>query len=105
MADERAMLSDMQCDLHMPNKDGFETCREIRQWEDKNRYKRMPIIALSAHVMGDVYAQCVEVGFNTYITKPVEFKELGLVMAKFLDPADSGKGHDFLRKAGSSASL
>ncbi|KAF2640198.1 autoinducer 2 sensor kinase/phosphatase-like protein luxQ [Massarina eburnea CBS 473.64] len=76
------------CDLHMPNKDGYQACKEIRRWEKKNGYRRHPIIALSANVLGDVYAKCVEVGFNSYVTKPVAFKELSLVMTKFLDPVD-----------------
>jgi PAS domain S-box-containing protein len=76
------------CDLHMPNKDGYQACKEIRRWERKHGYRRHPIIALSANVLGDVYAKCVEAGFNSYVTKPVEFKELSLVMAKFLDPPD-----------------
>ncbi|KAF2877790.1 putative histidine kinase HHK2p [Massariosphaeria phaeospora] len=79
------------CDLHMPNKDGYQACKEIRRWEKKHGYRRHPIIALSANVLGDVYAKCVEAGFNSYVTKPVEFKELSLVMTKFLDPSDPSK--------------
>ncbi|KAG9186240.1 hypothetical protein G6011_02796 [Alternaria panax] len=79
------------CDLHMPNKDGYQACKEIRRWEKKHSYRRHPIIALSANVLGDVYAKCVEAGFNSYVTKPVEFKELSLAMTKFLDPADPSK--------------
>ncbi|KAF1963507.1 hypothetical protein CC80DRAFT_7657 [Byssothecium circinans] len=79
------------CDLHMPNKDGYQACKEIRRWEKKNGYRPHPIIALSANVLGDVYAKCVKAGFNSYVTKPVAFKELSLVMTKFLDPADVNK--------------
>jgi CheY-like chemotaxis protein len=74
----------------MPNKDGYQACKEIRRWEKKHGYRRHPIIALSANVLGDVYAKCVEAGFNSYVTKPVEFKELSLAMTKFLDPTDPG---------------
>jgi CheY-like chemotaxis protein len=86
-----------QCDLHMPNKDGYQACKEIRRWEKKHGYRRVPIIALSANVLGDVYAKCIEAGFNSYVTKPVEFKQLSLVMAKFLDPADPSKPPEFMR--------
>jgi PAS domain S-box-containing protein len=85
------------CDLHMPNKDGYQACKEIRRWEKKNGHRRHPIIALSANVLGDVYAKCVEAGFNSYVTKPVEFKELSLVMTKFLDPDDPSKPPEFMR--------
>lgn len=85
------------CDLHMPNKDGYQACKEIRRWEKKNGYKRHPIIALSANVLGDVYAKCAEAGFNSYVTKPVEFKELSLVMTKFLDPLDPSKPPEIMK--------
>lgn len=81
----------------MPNKDGYQTCKEIRKWERKNRYPHLPIIALSANVLGDVYAKCVEAGFNGYVTKPVDFKVLSEVMMTFLDPAEPGKPHPFMK--------
>ncbi|CAN9449083.1 unnamed protein product [Alternaria alternata] len=86
------------CDLHMPNKDGYQACKEIRRWEKNHGYRRHPIIALSANVLGDVYAKCVEAGFNSYVTKPVEFKELSLAMTKFLDPADPSKQPALMKK-------
>ncbi|KAK4996901.1 hypothetical protein LTR66_003578 [Elasticomyces elasticus] len=85
------------CDLHMPNKDGYQTCKEIRRWEKKNKYGYIPIIALSANVLGDVYTKCVEAGFNSYVTKPVDFKELSQELLLYLDPADPSKPHEFMR--------
>jgi CheY-like chemotaxis protein len=81
-----------QCDLHMPNKDGYQTCKDIRRWERRNGHQHLPIIALSANVLGDVYSKCVEACFNSYVTKPVDFKELGTVLMKFLDPPPEAKG-------------
>ena len=74
----------------MPRKDGYQTCREIRQWEKKNRYPSKPIIALSANVMADVLEKCVQAGFSNYVTKPVDFKTLSEVMGNFLDPGKGG---------------
>ncbi|GAM86667.1 hypothetical protein ANO11243_046840 [Dothideomycetidae sp. 11243] len=85
------------CDLHMPNKDGYQTCKEIRKWEKKNKYPYLPIIALSANVLGDVYAKCVEAGFNSYVTKPVDFKELSNVMLTFMDPNDPNQPIEFMK--------
>jgi CheY-like chemotaxis protein len=76
----------------------YQACKEIRRWEKKHGYRRHPIIALSANVLGDVYAKCVEAGFNSYVTKPVEFKELSLAMTKFLDPADPSKQPALMKK-------
>ncbi|KAJ4255613.1 hypothetical protein NW762_009610 [Fusarium torreyae] len=71
------------CDLHMPRKDGYQACREIRQWETASRYPQMPIIALSANVMSDVQDKCVAAGFSDYVTKPVDFIDLSRAMSKF----------------------
>jgi len=86
------------CDLHMPNKDGYQTCKEVRKWEKRNQSSHLPIIALSANVLGDVYQQCVDAGFNSYMTKPVDFKELSSVLMMFMDPSDPSKPHELLRR-------
>lgn len=85
------------CDLFMPNKDGYQTCKEIRQWERENHYPHLPIVALSANVLGDVYQKCVDAGFNSYMTKPVDFKELSAVLMAFMDPSDPSKPHEFMK--------
>ncbi|KAK4613669.1 Peroxide stress-activated histidine kinase mak1 [Fulvia fulva] len=85
------------CDLHMPNKDGYQSCKEIRKWERKNKFPHLPIIALSANVLGDVYQKCAEAGFNSYLTKPVDFKELSTVLMSFMDPQDPTKPHEFMK--------
>ena len=76
----------------MPRKDGYQTCREIRTWESENSYFRMPIIALSANVMADVLDKCVQAGFNSYVTKPVDFKNLSEAMSNLLDPEENDGG-------------
>lgn len=76
----------------MPRKDGYQTCREIRTWESKHGFSRMPIIALSANVMADVLDKCVQAGFNSYVTKPVDFKNLSEAMSNLLDPSGEGMG-------------
>jgi len=81
----------------MPNKDGYQTCKDIRRWERKNKFPNLPIVALSANVLGDVYAKCVEAGFNSYVTKPVDFRELSVIMTTFLDPEHPEKPHEFMR--------
>nr|POE48046.1 peroxide stress-activated histidine kinase mak1 [Quercus suber] len=85
------------CDLHMPNKDGYQTCKEIRTWERQNRLAHLPIIALSANVLGDVYQKCVDAGFNSYMTKPVDFNELSTMLMTFMDPSDPTKPHEFMK--------
>ena len=90
----------MKCDLQMPNKDGYQTCKEIREWERKHDKWHVPIVALSANVLGDVYAKCADAGFNSYVTKPVDFKELGDVMITFLDSKDRFASQHFMHRKG-----
>ncbi|KEQ74699.1 hypothetical protein M436DRAFT_43231 [Aureobasidium namibiae CBS 147.97] len=97
-ANPHGYYSIILCDLHMPNKDGYQTCREIRKWEKKNKEPYIPIVALSANVMGDVYAKCVDAGFNSYVTKPVDFKELSTVMLTYLDPSDPDQPIEFMKQ-------
>ncbi|CAG8530718.1 5363_t:CDS:10 [Acaulospora morrowiae] len=74
------------CDLFMPVKDGYETAAEIRAWEARNLKfeSQLPIIALSANVMSDVANKCREVGFTSYISKPVNFATLSDVIRDLL---------------------
>ncbi len=73
----------------MPRKDGYQTCREIREWERRESLPQMPIIALSANVMADVLDKCVQAGFSNYVTKPVDFKDLSKAMSDLLDPTQA----------------
>ncbi|KAK9249486.1 hypothetical protein V1506DRAFT_526080 [Lipomyces tetrasporus] len=82
------------CDLHMPRKDGFHTCAELRRWEDENEVvDRVPIVALSANVMSDVAEKCAMVGFSRYVSKPIDFIVFKDVVAELLQgkqPSVSG---------------
>ncbi|KAJ3566029.1 hypothetical protein NPX13_g7285 [Xylaria arbuscula] len=70
------------CDLHMPRKDGYQTCQDIRRWERENNYSHTPVIALSANVMSDVQEKCLAAGFDDFVTKPVDFVDLSAAMSK-----------------------
>ncbi|KAL3482317.1 hypothetical protein BJX99DRAFT_242988 [Aspergillus californicus] len=74
------------CDIQMPIKNGYETCRDIRMWELKNHYPQIPIMALSANAMTDQIEHAARAGFNDYVTKPIKHNELGKMMMGLLDP-------------------
>ncbi len=63
-------------DLEMPEMDGFEAARNIRQGKAGVAKKNIPIIAMSAHAMAGVTEKCVKAGMNNYIAKPVQYSDL-----------------------------
>jgi CheY-like chemotaxis protein len=60
-------------DVQMPEMDGLEATRRIRQMED---LAEIPIVALTAHALEDDKALCLEAGMDTYVSKPVSPGEL-----------------------------
>ncbi len=61
-------------DIMMPDMDGYQTIREIRTLDD--RYKTLPIIALTAKAMKGDREKCIETGATGYISKPVDVEHL-----------------------------
>jgi CheY-like chemotaxis protein len=76
----------IQCDIQMPIKNGYETCKDIRDWEQSNHYPQIPIMALSANAMTDQIENAARAGFNDYVTKPIKHNELGKMMMGLLEP-------------------
>jgi len=62
-------------DLQMPVMDGYQTTVAIRELPDE-KYKKLPIIALTASAMLDIKDQAFVVGMNDYVSKPFNPDEL-----------------------------
>ncbi|MGH7193757.1 MAG: response regulator, partial [Candidatus Saccharimonadales bacterium] len=60
-------------DIMMPEMDGYETMREIRRVD---RYRSLPIIALTAKAMKGDRDKCIEAGASDYIAKPTNTEQL-----------------------------
>lgn len=58
-------------DCEMPIQDGFDTTRQIRDYEKDHGVKPTPIIALSAHTESAYRLRSEQAGMNAYLTKPV----------------------------------
>ena len=78
-------------DIMMPEMDGYETMRAIRQIAE---FRSLPIIAVTAKAMKGDRAKCIEAGASDYITKPVDLDQLFSVLRVWLV-----RGHE--RVAGS----
>ena len=75
-------------DIQMPEMDGLAATRQIREHHRKNG-KRVPIYALSAHVMREDIAQSLEAGCDGHLTKPIRRDQLLEIIAAVISNATS----------------
>jgi CheY-like chemotaxis protein/HPt (histidine-containing phosphotransfer) domain-containing protein len=77
-------------DLHMPNMDGIELTRAVRQVERASRgTRRLPIIALTAAALSGERERCREAGMDSFLIKPTGMEQLREALARLV-PADRG---------------
>jgi CheY-like chemotaxis protein len=71
-------------DIQMPVMSGIEAVRHIRASEAGSSPATIPIIALTAHAMAGDQEKFLAVGMDDYIAKPMDFDELGRVLARVM---------------------
>lgn len=70
-------------DIQMPVMDGFEATRAIRQDE---RFKDLPIIAMTASAMTQDREDALAAGMNDHVAKPIDVKVLFGVLSQYIEP-------------------
>ncbi len=73
-------------DVQMPNMDGLEATRQIRQID---KYRQVPIIALTGNVFSKDRILCLEAGMNDFLTKPIYPEVLLATLLLWLDKRTS----------------
>jgi CheY-like chemotaxis protein len=71
-------------DCQMPEMDGYETTRIIRNDAARCVTPDVPIVAMTAHAMVGDREKCISAGMDDYISKPIHKSELENILAKYL---------------------
>ena len=72
----------MDCD--MPEMDGYEATRVIRNIEKHRSFGKTPIVAFTAHVLSGDDEKCFAAGMDDYLSKPVKDHDLLRMLQKWL---------------------
>ena len=75
-------------DCHMPEMDGYELTRNIRELERQSGAARIPIIAWTANVLADEAERCNAAGMDDLLTKPTDLRALRAMLLKWLPQLD-----------------
>jgi CheY-like chemotaxis protein len=71
-------------DCEMPELDGYEATRQIRAIEFEQGKAHIPIVAVTAHAVGESRDLCMQAGMDEYITKPIRLEALRQKLVQFI---------------------
>jgi CheY-like chemotaxis protein len=72
-------------DCQMPEMDGYEATRRLRQPAEACRNPKIPVIALTANAFSTDREQCLAAGMDDFLTKPIERTRLEEALARVLE--------------------
>ncbi len=81
LLDEQPGVDLVLMDIMMPVLDGYQTMQQLRAQE---RFRRLPIIALTAKAMQEDRLKCIEAGASDYLSKPIDTARLFSMMRVWL---------------------
>jgi len=71
-------------DIQLPGISGFEVLAQLRSWTDR---ERVPVVAVTASVMDHDRKRILAAGFDAYVAKPVNIRELLQTLESLFQPA------------------
>jgi PAS domain S-box-containing protein len=78
---KRGIYDAVFMDVQMPELDGFEATRLIREAEHRaDKDRQTPIVAMTAHALAEDRQRCLRAGMNVYLSKPVSLKALSAAL-------------------------
>ena len=76
---ERNLPDMVLMDIQMPEMDGLQTTRHIRQMAGTD----LPVIAMTAHVLPGEKERCLAAGMNDYLSKPIDPEKLYAMIQQY----------------------
>ncbi|MCG6189425.1 response regulator [Maribellus maritimus] len=73
-------------DLQMPVMDGYDATIEIRKMDE---YKKLPIVALTADAVEEIKENCLRIGMNDFISKPINPDTFYLSVDKWIQVVEN----------------
>jgi len=73
-------------DINLPDIDGYEVVRRIRESEKKAALAHLPVIAVTANALQGDAKKAISAGCNAYMTKPIDIYELWANVEAFVPP-------------------
>lgn len=70
-------------DISMPDWNGYEATKAIREWEVKINRSRTPIVAVTAHALKGDRQACLDSGMDDYLSKPIIISKVRDVIEKW----------------------
>jgi CheY-like chemotaxis protein len=70
--------------MQMPVMDGLEATRALRRREAESGTEHIPIIAMTANALNEDRDECLRVGMDDHLAKPVEMEKLAAVIQQWL---------------------
>jgi len=80
-------------DCRLPDLDGREVAQRIRTIERRSA-RRVPIVAVTAGPSEADRVRCLSAGMDAYLAKPVDVRELAIVLDRLTAPAHLPHAHD-----------
>lgn len=82
-----ASLDLVLMDCEMPVMDGYQATKKIREFEELHNLSRIPIFALSAHVMAEQKTKAFDVGMDEFLMKPIKGSDLVKILNQYFKTA------------------
>jgi len=82
-------------DIQMPDMDGFEATKMIRERVDSEYLSNVPIVAMTAHALKSDQDKCLNAGMNGHLSKPILIPELQAVLTQWIEakPSEAMSSH------------